>query len=171
MISQTPWFERKFDFNFPIGLFPVIVERLRGTIFQLKAMAENIPEEKLSVKKDGKWSIKEVAGHLFDLEELWSNRVDDFLSHKEILRAADLNNTKTHEANHNSKTIVQLLNQFIAARNNLINKVKDIDETAAAITSLHPRLKQPMRLIDSLFFIAEHDDHELAKIRLLLNDQ
>jgi len=170
MISQTPWFERKVDFNFPIGLFPVIVERLKGTIFQLKAMTEHIPDATLSFKKDGKWSVKEVAGHLFDLEELWSNRIDDFLSHKEILRAADLNNTKTHEANHNSKTIVQLLNQFVAARNNLINKVKDIDETAAAITSLHPRLKQPMRLIDSLFFIAEHDDHELTKIRLLLND-
>jgi predicted short-subunit dehydrogenase-like oxidoreductase (DUF2520 family) len=29
-------------------------------------------------------------------------------------------------------------------------------------TSLHPRLKRPMRLIDLCFFVAEHDDHHLA---------
>jgi hypothetical protein len=29
---------------------------------------------------------------------------------------------------------------------------------------LHPRLKQPMRLVDHLYFVAEHDDHHLARI-------
>jgi uncharacterized damage-inducible protein DinB len=168
MIIQTPWFERKFDFNFPVGLFPVIVERLRGTLPQLEAMTKNIPDDKLSVKKDGKWSVKEIAGHLYDLEELWSSRVNDFLEHKEMLSAADLNNTKTHHANHNSKTISELLNQFSLARNDLIRKIEKFDEATALISSVHPRLKQKMRLIDSLFFIAEHDDHELTKIRQLL---
>jgi hypothetical protein len=31
-------------------------------------------------------------------------------------------------------------------------------------TLLHPRLKMPMRLVDHLFFVAEHDDHHLAII-------
>ena len=35
-------------------------------------------------------------------------------------------------------------------------------------TMLHPRLKQPMRLVDHLFFAAEHDDHHLAVIWELL---
>jgi hypothetical protein len=34
---------------------------------------------------------------------------------------------------------------------------------------MHPRLKQPMRLVDHLFFVAEHDDHHLALIRELLD--
>jgi hypothetical protein len=29
---------------------------------------------------------------------------------------------------------------------------------------MHPRLKQSMRLVDHLYFVAEHDDHHLAKI-------
>jgi hypothetical protein len=29
---------------------------------------------------------------------------------------------------------------------------------------LHPRLKQPMRLVDHLYFVAEHDDYHLARI-------
>ena len=171
MIIQTPWFERKFYFNYPVGLFPVIVERLRGTPMQLQAMLEDISDERLSRKKDGKWSAKEIAGHLCDLEELWSGRIDDFLDHKEILRAADLSNTRTNEANHNAKPVAELLRQFSSSRNELIKKIENLDEATASITALHPRLKQPMRLIDSLFFYAEHDDHELTKIRTLLMDK
>ena len=126
MITQTPWFERKFEFNYPVGLFPVIVERLRGTPIQLQAMFENIPDEKLSRKKDGKWSAKEIAGHLCDLEELWNGRIDDFLMHKEILRAADLTNTKTNEANHNLKPVAELLGEFSSSRNELIKKSKTL---------------------------------------------
>src|SRR5689334_18228779 len=167
MINQTPWFERKFDFNFPVGLMPIIVERLRGTAPQLEASIKNVAEKQLIIKKEGKWSVKEVIGHLYDLEELWYGRIDDFLSHKEVLRAADLNNTRTHEAGHNSKTVDALLNQFINERNKLIDRIKNIDEATASIVALHPRLQTPMRLIDSLFFIAEHDDHELGKIKRL----
>ena len=168
MITQTPWFERKFDFNFPVGLFPIIIERLRGTVPRLEASIKNIPDEKLVIKKDGKWSVKEVIGHLYDLEELWYGRIDDFLARKEVLRAADLSNVKTNEAGHNSKTAEALLNQFFTERTKLIDRVKDIDEATASIMALHPRLQTPMRLIDSLFFVAEHDDHELTKIRQLI---
>lgn len=168
MITQTPWIERKFEFNFPVGLFPVIIERLRGTLLQLESTLKNLPDEKLSFKKDDKWSVKEIIGHLYDLEELWNGRIDDFLEHKETLRAADMTNAKTIAANHNSKSIVELLNQFKIARNSLIDRVKYLDEKTASITALHPRLLTPMRLVDSLFFVAEHDDHELTKIRLLI---
>ena len=168
MIPQTPWIERKFDLNFPVGLFPVIVERLRGTLPRLEVLLKNIEQER-SIFKDGKhWSIKEQIGHLYDLEELWYGRIEDFLSRKETLRAADMSNAKTEQADHNKKSLPELLKQFSEARSKLINKVEDIDEATAAITALHPRLQKPMRLMDFLFFVAEHDDHHLAKIRELL---
>jgi hypothetical protein len=37
-------------------------------------------------------------------------------------------------------------------------------ERVAGRTMLHPRLKQTMRLVDHLYFVAEHDDHHLAHI-------
>jgi len=169
MISQTPWFERKFEFNFPVGYFPVILERLRGTLPRLESLVKNKPEEELTEKIDGSWSVKEHIGHLCDLEELWYGRIEDFLSRQNILRAADLNNTKTQEANHNQKTLDELLKEFSFTRARLIEKVKDTDEPTASLISLHPRLKTPMRLIDSLFFVAEHDDHHLAVMRQLID--
>ena len=168
MITQTPWIERKFEFNFPIGMFPVIIERLRGTLPHIQDIIKDKTEEELSQKVEGAWSVKEQVGHLYDLEELWYGRLEDFLSGKQTLRAADMGNTKTHNADHNKKKIEKLLEQFSSARDKLIEKVQNMDDANASLTALHPRLQQPMRLIDALFFVAEHDDHHLAKIRELL---
>jgi hypothetical protein len=35
-------------------------------------------------------------------------------------------------------------------------------------TAVHPRLQMPMRLVDWAYFVAEHDDHHLARIRELI---
>ncbi len=168
MITQTPWIERKFEFNFPIGMFPVIIERLSGTLPHIQDIIKDETEEELSQKVEGAWSVKEQVGHLYDLEELWYGRLEDFLSGKQTLRPADMGNTKTHNADHNKRKIEKLLEQFSSARDKLIEKVQNMDDADASLTALHPRLQQPMRLIDALFFVAEHDDHHMAKIRELL---
>ncbi len=170
MIKQTPWIDRKFEFNFPVGLFPIILDRLRGTIWRAEELLKNVPEEKLSSKKDGNWSAKEIIGHLCDLEGLWNKRITDFLERKEVLTAADMTNAQTHNAGHNDQPVAELLSHFRKLRTALINRVKDLTEDEAAMTALHPRLQKPMRLTDSLFFAAEHDDHELAKLRALLEN-
>jgi len=61
-----------------------------------------------------------------------------------------------------------LLFQFSTARDRLLEKLKAVNENMAGITALHPRL-QPMRLVDSVFFVAKHDDHHLTVIRELVN--
>ncbi len=77
MISITPWIERTFQFNFPIGLFPVIFSRLEGTIFRLQKLTENADENNCSASING-WSVKQHIGHLTDLEELWWKRLMEF---------------------------------------------------------------------------------------------
>lgn len=170
MILQTPWFERKFDFSFPVGLFPVILERLRGSVCRIEIMVKDLPEEILSKKLDEDWSLKEQVGHLYDLEDLWYGRLEDFLSGEKLLRPADLTNAKTHAANHNARPIHELLQLFSQARYRLIEKAGSFDESIASRVAIHPRLKMPMRLVDSLFFVAEHDDHHIAKMRNLLKN-
>ncbi len=149
-------------------MFPVIIERLRGTVPRIESFVKNVDDNILSNKKNNDWSIKEQVGHLYDLEDLWYGRIEDFLAHREVLRAADMTNNKTNIADHNSKSITELILQFSTARNKLITAVAKLPERKVCDTSLHPRLQIPMRLIDSLFFVAEHDDHHLTRIRSLL---
>ncbi|MFN8372037.1 MAG: hypothetical protein U0694_04075 [Anaerolineae bacterium] len=42
-------------------------------------------------------------------------------------------------------------------------------ETEADVlrASKHPRLLQPMTLVDHIYFVAEHDDHHLAQVTRL----
>ena len=43
-MSQVPnWFERKFDFSFPVDLFPNLCTRLRGTPAGWKKLSTHIP--------------------------------------------------------------------------------------------------------------------------------
>lgn len=167
MIYQMPWFERSFRFDFSVHLFPVIFSRLEGSIFRLSHILQNADDEFCSYNANG-WSVKEHVGHLYDLEDLWWKRLNDFIQNKEMLTAADLNNTKTKEAGHNEKTLEQLMSLFIAERQKILEAVYDFDEPMLARISVHPRLQQPMRLIDSLYFVAEHDDHHIAAISNLL---
>lgn len=116
-----------------------------------------------------KWSAQEHAGHLVDLEPLWAARVDDYLTRATELTVADLNNRKTFEAQHNLRSVDEILADFRSARSKLLDSIESIDPQIFARTALHPRLKTSMRLVDHLYFVAEHDDHHLATIWDLIN--
>jgi uncharacterized damage-inducible protein DinB len=164
MSSVPRWFERKFEFTFPVEQFPNLCVRLRGAPARLEEMLRNVPREILVRRVEEKWSAQEHAGHLLDLEPLWMARISDFLAGGSELTAADLTNRKTHEANHNARAMGEILVELRAARLGLVDRVREFQPEVFARSMLHPRLKQPMRLVDHLYFVAEHDDHHLASI-------
>ena len=169
-MSQVPvWFERKFDFTFPVEQYPNVCVRLRGTPGRLEEMLRGVPRDVLVDKIGEKWSAQEHSGHLLDLESLWLTRVDDFLTGGDTLTVADLSNRKTHEANHNAGALTEVLAEFRTARLRLLDRVGKFQPSDFARSMLHPRLKKPMRLVDHLYFAAEHDDHHLARIWELIN--
>jgi len=164
-MSQVPaWFERKFEFSSPVELYPNIATRLRGTPARLEEAMRGRPREILVRSEAGKWSAQEHAGHLLDLEPLWLARVEDFVAGGVELTVADLKNRKTHEANHNARPLDQIFADFRLARLELVNRLEKLDPARIDRIMLHPRLKTPMRLVDHLYFVAEHDDHHLAHI-------
>jgi uncharacterized damage-inducible protein DinB len=163
------WFERKFDFSFPVELLPNLCARLRGTPARLEEVLRNRPHELVISKPQGKWSAQENAGHLLDLEPLWLVRVEDYVKASDQLTPADLQNRKTDEANHNARALEQISGEFRAARRKLLERVDELQESLFSRAIPHPRLKTPMRLLDHLYFVAEHDDHHLARIWELIN--
>ena len=162
--QPAKWFERKFEFTFPVELYPNLCIRLRGTPARLEELVHSVPRETLIRKADEKWSMQEHAGHLLDLESLWSARVEDFVNGSAQLTAADLSNRRTSEANHNASDGLQILKQFRGERLALLEQLEQIGPEMLSRTLLHPRLQQPMRLVDHMVFVAEHDDHHLVRM-------
>ncbi|HEX4960934.1 MAG TPA: DinB family protein [Thermoanaerobaculia bacterium] len=163
------WTDRHFTFNLPEELFPVVVERLRGTPARIEDKVRGLSREALTRRDGEAWSIQEHIGHLLDLDELHTGRLDDFLAGAAVLRAADMTNRKTHEAGHNLRPIAELLGDFRRERESFVARLDAWDPALVSLTGLHPRLQQPMRVIDLAFFTAEHDDHHLTRMSELKN--
>ena len=168
-MQKTEWFKRSFPPIEDNGLLPSIIERLAGTPARVEEITRGLSRAALIVKPDNKWSIKEEIGHLGDLEPLWLGRLDDFKAGLLELRGADLSNQKTHKANHNETELKTLLELFRKQRDIFINRLLSVTAAESLNSSLHPRLKTPMRIIDHAFFVAEHDDHHLASVREIIN--
>jgi len=169
-MSQVPvWFERKFEFSFPAELYPNVLARLRGSPARLEEVLRGRSQEILTRKPKEKWSAQEHAGHMLDLEPLWLARVGDYVAGSEQLTVTDLQNRRTDEANYNAQPLEKILAEFRSARAKLLNRAGEVDAVLFSRTILHPRLKTPMRLVDHLYFVAEHDDHHLARMWELVN--
>ena len=164
MHTVIPWFERKFELSLSVELLPSLMARLRGTPARLEGTLRGLSVERLIAKPLESWSAQEHAGHLLDLEPLWLARVEDYVSGSAQLTVTDLNNRKTSEANHNARPLEEILARFRAARQTLLLRVEALEPSIFASAIPHPRLKTPMRLMDHLYFVAEHDDHHLAQI-------
>ena len=158
------WFDRKFELGLTPDALPEILQRLRSAPDRLAAAVEGLSPEILTKRRDDKWSIQENAGHLFDLESLWDQRLDDYARGASNLHPADLENRKTHEAAHNDRPISDILENFRSARLAIVEKIAGMTPVEHARTALHPRLQQPMTIVDLCYFVAEHDDHHLRTI-------
>jgi uncharacterized damage-inducible protein DinB len=169
MMPRALWFERKFTLDLPLSMYPNVLERVRGTPARLEDRLLKLPREILTRREGETWSIQEQAGHLLDLGTLDLGRLDDYAAGLDTLRLADLGNRKTHEANHNAASIEHLLAAFRTERGEFVRRLDGFDLEFVARTALHPRLQVPMRVLDFVYFIAEHDDHHLARISGLIS--
>jgi hypothetical protein len=163
-MSRIKWTDRRFSFDFPAGIYPEMIERIRGTPARLEELFAGHSPETLTAQIDGRWSMQENAGHLLDLESLVSQRIDEYLAGNSALHAADMSNRKTYEAHHNEVAAGAILKAFRTARLDIVNHLETFDAEIFERSALHPRLNVPMRLVDMLFFQAEHDDYHLARI-------
>lgn len=165
---NTPkWFGRKFDFSFGPDEYAAIYERLQQAPNALAHLLHHIPEHLLTHQPDGKWSVKEHTGHLSLLEPLWRARIHDILEKRPVLTVVDLDNKATSEAGFNKDAITALLERFLEERRATLSLLDSINVRGESQTSMHPRLQQPMRIVDIAYFTAEHDDHHIAVIREL----
>jgi uncharacterized damage-inducible protein DinB len=171
MIDPIPWTQRKFDFDQPLGMFPAIVERLRGTPARATALVAGIAEEELGSRVNEKWSVKEHLGHLVDLEALDKKRLGEFQNRVAVLSPADMGNRATEEGKHRETPIAEILERMRSGRIALVQKLEQLTPDEVAIVAVHPRLQQPMRLLDWAYFVAEHDDHHLVHARKAIREQ
>jgi hypothetical protein len=164
MGARIKWIDRKFSFDFPADYYPEIMGRLRGTPARVEDLIKDTTEDLLKRKPEKSWSILEHIGHLISVETLVSGRLDDYEAGKKELRAADMKNRKTEDANYNSRLLKSILTELRQVREHTMCRLAQYSPEMFARSAFHPRLKIPMRLVDCMAFFAEHDDFHMARI-------
>ncbi len=149
--ARRVWFDRGFELGLPPEAFPDIRERVRGTPARLEERVRGLSREILTRRSGDAWSIQENVGHLWDLESLWAARLT------ELLRGG-----------HNESAIAELVARFRGDRAATVATLDTLGPADLERTAIHPRLGQPMSIVDHFFFVAEHDDHHLARISELM---
>lgn len=167
-MNRLKWIDRSFNFNYPVELYPEIIERVRGASARLDEYLNSAPAEILTRREGGHWSIQENAGHLFDLDALTLERIEQYIAGVPVLHAADITNKKTSEANYNNVSASTIARAFRERRVEVVNRLESLDAEMFARSAIHPRLNIPMRLVDFVFFEAEHDDYHFTRINELL---
>lgn len=162
------WIDRSFNFNFPVELYPQIVERLRGAPARVDEYFNSASAEVLARRDDRHWSIQENAAHLFDLDALTLDRIEQYVAGLPVLVPADITNKATTAANYNDVSAATISQSFRERRMQIVKRLESIDAELFSHSAVHPRLNVPMRLVDFAFFQAEHDDYHLARINELL---
>ena len=164
MKERQKWVDHKFNLGIDPAWAQNVKCRLKDTSIRIMHHCKELNNEQLSFRLNDAWSIKEHIGHLIDLEQLFLFRLKQFSDFPEELVAADMTNTKTHAADHNNKNLDVLITAFNTERCHFIKQYGQLDNKALNHPSMHPRIKEFMRPVDLLFFVAEHDNHHITSI-------
>ncbi len=131
-------------------------------------MVAGLSDDALSGRTGQSWSVKQHLGHLDDLHELDESRLQQYIERAPALIAADMQNRRTREADHNTLPVDAIVSRLRTRRLELVDRMERLTVDQIARAATHPRLAQSLRLIDWAVFVAEHDDHHLASARLAL---
>jgi uncharacterized damage-inducible protein DinB len=163
-MKKLAWFDRQFTFGLASEMLPFYLERLAGTFSRLQEKVKGYSEELLSVRLDDKWSVKQNIGHLAEVDEIANRRIDEIKGGSPYMSPAVFE----LKVDHNAKTIDEVLEYFKDCRNRNLAKYNSLTENDLAKSSVHPRLKVPMSLVDLAWFDAEHDDHHSVRINEII---
>ncbi len=164
MVNQTKWNDREFNFDFPVGVYPCLIARLKGAAVRLEEIVASLPKEVLTKPVEGGWTIQEHIGHFKNVDVLHVRRLDDYDNCEAVLRPPKMTDEYTPSGRFNEMEIADILSDFRAGREVFVKRLEALDEAGASRSAHHPRLNKPMRVVDMVLFAAEHDDHHFARI-------
>jgi hypothetical protein len=93
-----------------------IIDALGKQLVDTLAVLRRIPDQDTTEHPDGKWSVREVIGHLIDAERVLSYRAFRFSLNDKTELAGFEQDDYVREAHSNERTVDELLDEFALLR-------------------------------------------------------
>ena len=142
-----------------------IIKELRDQVLDIQAIISTIPEEKEDyVYAEGKWTIKEIIGHIIDTERVLGYRAMRFARKDKTPLPGYDENHYVANANFKKQTLYGLGHEFAIVREANLALFKVWDEEALSQIGVANNLDVSVRAL--LFMIAGHATHHMNVIKV-----
>jgi uncharacterized damage-inducible protein DinB len=101
----------------------ILDDQMKVTIDKLKSLTKEESEYRYAT---GKWSIKEVMGHIIDTERIMSYRLLSIARGEKISLPGYDENKYVEEANFDNQSLKDLLDHFVAVRQSTIYLINSL---------------------------------------------
>ena len=144
---------------------PNVMKALKDQVMDIQAIIAEIPEDKENhAYAEGKWTIKEVIGHIIDTERILGYRAMRFARKDKTMLPGFDENEFVANANFNERTLYELGHEFAIAREANLAMFKTFgDEQSVQIGNANG---QQVSVRAIVFMIAGHAAHHMHVIRL-----
>lgn len=141
-----------------------IIKELRDQVIDIQAIISEIPEEKEEYRyAEGKWTIKEIIGHIIDTERVLGYRAMRFARKDKTPLPGYDENQFVANANFNKQTLYSLGHEFAIVREANLALFKVWDEEALSQVGVANGLDVSVRAM--LYMIAGHAIHHMNVIK------
>lgn len=135
------------------------VQLLEAQIGRLEKL-KSLPEDKANhAYAEGKWTVKEVIGHLADAERVFSYRLTRIARGDQTPLAGFDENAWAKTAPHARRPMAKVADEMIAIRRSTLALIDSLDDTAIANTGLANNNPVSARAI--CWILAGHSQHHL----------
>ena len=135
-----------------------VLLELENQIELLPKFLSAISEEKASFAyAEGKWTIKEVLGHMLDTERIMSYRALCFARRDETALPGFDENVYVKHAHFNDRTLQSLLDEFVVLRKSTMYLLKSFNQEELNRSGISN--DKPITVRALIFILAGHVNH------------
>ena len=137
---------------------------LETQLRETRSLLATIPEGRGNHRyADGKWSIKEVIGHMCDAERIFAYRVLRFARADQTPLSSFDENTYVPAGQFDKRTMASLVDEFAQVRDATLALVRTLDEAAGARRGIASDKEVSVRAL--VYIIAGHVAHHVGVLR------
>ncbi len=141
-----------------------VVETLRRQAVETAALLRAVPREREEFRyADGKWSVKEVVGHVCDGERVFSHRALRFGRGDETPLPGFDENVYVPAGRFGDRTLASLVEEFLAVREATVRLFDGLPDEAFARAGRAN--DQPVSVRALAWITAGHERHHVAILR------
>ena len=141
-----------------------ILTTLESQIEGLCSILDSVPADKRNYAyAEGKWTIKQLIGHIIDSERVFAYRAMRFARHDATDLAGFDHDDYVVQGNFELRSIDSLKTEWRTLRGSSVSMLKNIDDAALQFTGTANKL--PMSVYSLQYIMAGHVHHHLKVLR------